>query len=180
MPIIKYNTIHLYESKYDPINYELLDAHKIDIDLCEKMREKDILLITNCSLKYLRNIVYKYALYFKREFGYDFIQYSDQREESLGKCRAFIFEQGYLTVGAACFRYRKYDDYHGWALQWVWIHPYYRDQHIFSNAFPFFKQMFGDFYIEPPFSKTMEYLINKFYGSFDEMVSLITPDLNKL
>lgn len=40
-------------------------------------------------------------------------------------------------------------------MQWVWIHPYYRREGLLSAAWPMFKERFGCFLVERPFSAAM-------------------------
>jgi hypothetical protein len=120
----------------------------------------------------LRKIVVRYAKYFRREFGYDFVQYQDLNEDNPDKCQAFIFGKysyyGINTIGACCFRFRKGKNSNWWALQWIWIHPYLRSQSFFKNKlFPFFRDRFGNFYIEPPYSRTMKSFIKKYYRDME-------------
>jgi hypothetical protein len=118
----------------------------------------------------LRRAVEWIAHYFRREFGYDFVQYSvDERDEDPGerddsRDRAFLWAnpttldgRGTVeAVGACCFRWRDYEDAPpGFALQWVWLHPYCRDRGTLTTAWPDFRERFGDFIVETPLSRAM-------------------------
>lgn len=66
------------------------------------------------------------------------------------------------TVGACCFRWREWVDApHGWALQWILLHPYFRHQGILSNAWSLFTQRFGSFHVEEPLSEAMHNFLFK-------------------
>lgn len=110
----------------------------------------------------LRNAVETCAIYFRREFGYDFVQYSATPFDKDDICaRAFLWVERHHfdwqpTVGACCFRWREYTNApHAWALQWIWMHPYARGRGLLGAAWPAFRQRFGDFIIEGPLSEAM-------------------------
>jgi hypothetical protein len=86
--------------------------------------------VTPKSPVQLRRVVERFAIYFRREFAYDF-----QRFEA-GE-RPPVFEKPYAAylftnernshprvwTGACCFRWRKYADVGDrWAMQWMWLH----------------------------------------------------------
>jgi hypothetical protein len=119
-------------------------------------------MVTDESPMVVRKAVARLALYFKREFSYDFIQYDARENDPLA--RAFLFttrdydrEHYYsLAVGACCFRWREWDDAPpAWALQWVWLHPFMRRQGVLSRAWSFFEARFSGFEAEPPLSDAM-------------------------
>lgn len=124
--------------------------------------------VTNRSPRPLRQAVYQYAKYFRREFDYDFVQYAVQDEES---ARAFLLvgdigvdHRGPVRFidGALCFRWREWRDADpGWALQWVWLHPYARNRGRLTRAWPQFKAAFGSFHVEGPLSRAMTGFLGK-------------------
>ena len=100
--------------------------------------------------------VYQCARYFRREFDYDWVQYEIKDCED-PTCVAFMWfpwdvspsDDFWLpVVGACCFRRRE----NGWALQWVWMHPFFRRQGLLRQAWAGFRAEFGDFEIETPSS----------------------------
>ena len=103
------------------------------------------------------------AWLFKREFRYDFVQYLADDDDPLS--RAFVFttkdenrydEDAVVVLGAGCFRWREWTDApHGWALQWIWLHPYARNKGHLTSVWPLFKDRFGNFAVEPPLSRAM-------------------------
>ncbi len=60
-----------------------------------------------------------------------------------------------------CFRQREYKDGLIWCLDWLWIHPYARDRKVLTKHWLTFNSKFGDFFIEPPYSKAMQPFIEK-------------------
>jgi hypothetical protein len=107
------------------------------------------------------------ACYFRREKEYDFIQYS-AREKPDSKDRIFIFtrptiEEKNLVLGAIVFRWITYNNFlpSQWSLNWVWLHPFLRNKGILTDFWPFFVELYGDFNIESPISKSLWHLLKK-------------------
>lgn len=122
--------------------------------------------LKDCGRSY-KNALQKIALFFKREKGYDFVQYTaDEVLDSNIKAFIFISERNYeldSIYGGCCFRKRKYKDGGiSWALQWIWIHPYEREKGHFKKAFPLFKDLLGEFEIEGPYSRPMWNFVSKY------------------
>jgi hypothetical protein len=117
-------------------------------------------VITPRSSKSGRMATYVLAMYFRREFQWDFVQYHHDNHGN-ERDRVFLWTQEPLrhdkvAVGAICFRWRDYEDApHGLALAWVWIHPYLRRKGILSAYWPFFREVYGNFYVERPISTAM-------------------------
>lgn len=119
-----------------------------------------------------RKAVHDMALYFKREFNYDFPQY-DYREEKPDELLAaylwvhpdfidFAVDFRIPCIGAACFRLRnRADAPSSWAMQWVWFHPYLRRKGLLAASWPHFNEGFPDFICEPPLSESMELFLKK-------------------
>ena len=110
------------------------------------------------SPKSHRIAVRKLAQFFRREFHYDFVQYDEDDGDSA--CVAYlwaapdcILENWRIhCIGACCFRHRE----KAYALQWVWMNPFFRCRGLLSEAWPRFEKAHGDFQIEPPLSYAME------------------------
>lgn len=119
------------------------------------------------SPKSIKNAVYKIAQYFRREFRYDFVQYAQEEDFTEDESQIFIWtHREYTTnevvIGAARFNWRKWKDApDGWALSWVWIHPFEREKGRLSNSWPIFKKKFGDFFVEPPLSNAIRHFMKK-------------------
>lgn len=107
------------------------------------------------------------AYYFKREFGYDFVGYKADEDQDK-KDRIFLLLEGdyrdeeYNAVGAIVFRWRKYSDApEQRVLDWTWIHPFLRGTGIFTDYWNIFRDIYGDFRVEPPHSKAMHAFLVK-------------------
>lgn len=138
----------------------------------EREDESTPQLVTIDSPLEQRQAVHRIAHFFRREGGYDFVQYESDTRYEQEDCIAYLFLEHigsgesrrrkgietvcYPCIGAACFRYRNYQDVRpGYALQWVWIHPYRRRHGLLKAAWPTFKREVGTFMIESPLSDDM-------------------------
>lgn len=125
----------------------------------------------------IRRAVYHFAVMFKREFKYDMVQYSIEREKPNDDdvTKPYIFghydgEGKINAFGACCFRHRVdyYQDVHDhWGLQWIWIHPFMRSQGVLTDFWPYFEDKFGDFMIERPVSRSMKGFLNSKQMKYD-------------
>jgi len=111
----------------------------------------------------LRLRVEKFANYFRREFAYDFIQYSAKND---GGYSAYLFCDktfaGHLAIGACCFRWSEEVEIKScWILQWVWLHPYFRDRGYLTDAWEYFNKKLGPFAVESPLSNAMGSFLEK-------------------
>jgi hypothetical protein len=122
----------------------------------------DLIEVSSGSRVTYRNAVQAHATFFRREFHYDFIQYD--AEEHDPNCRVFMWvEQRHYpahAVGSVCFRFRPYRTAEGtitsgWAMMWIWLHPYCRRQGLLKSLWPYLLHRFGSFYVEPPHSAPM-------------------------
>lgn len=109
-----------------------------------------------------RSTLERLAKYFQREFRYDFIQYisSEPRSDDIGFLWSVeIMDKRVVdaAVGGCVFRSREA----GWALAWVWFHPFVRRQGLLSDAWPYFRRRFGSFDVEEPLSDSMDKFLAK-------------------
>jgi hypothetical protein len=133
-----------------------------------KLPQEPLAVTWKSPLK-LRQEVERFAIYFRREFGYDAQQFSAAEKPKTDKkpyaAYLFINETNHwprVWVGACCFRWREYQDSESrWAAQWAWMHPYYRGKGILSSAWDKFHELHGNFICEPPFSPAMKAFLLK-------------------
>jgi hypothetical protein len=123
----------------------------------------------------LRKAVYQCARWFKKEFQYDYTQYGYNGREDDPNHVAFLWphpdsilllgndEFVLAIIGACCFRWRNdyWNQDHCWAMQWMWLHPFYRHRGLLSQAWGGFRGEFGSFVAEPPLSDAMEGFLGK-------------------
>lgn len=149
------------------------DKYAIKLPIIEEsIAHGGFLEITKSSPKEHLEALEQLASYFKREFKYDGIQFCSN--EHIGEhveYSGFVFtESAYDAMkegdsvtptrflGGGCFRNREHKDGKHWWLDWVWIHPYARNKGLLTKQINYFKERFGDFYPEPPLSKTMQHI----------------------
>jgi hypothetical protein len=107
--------------------------------------------------------VERFAHYFRREFGYDFVQF-EAHEDVRWTARPqnddphpYLIAYRNRLVGAACFRWRVYTNVAPtWWLAWIWLHPYARRRGVLTQAWPIFTADHPGFFVEPPLSTAME------------------------
>ena len=140
----------------------------------------------------------QFAKYFKREQGYNFVQFdakdiNDPNSPFLG----FLFaesglnqmteEHGNYTpsllVGGGCFRYETLANNETRAkLDWIWLHPYNRNSGNLSRYWPQIKSLANDskgFLLELPVSKPMRtFLKKKAHG--DALDPIVAEYLDKI
>jgi hypothetical protein len=129
-------------------------------------------IVTECSSLTQRCMVERFAFYFRREMHYDSVQFRIRESEGALHDKqwvAFLFvsRNDILPhgVGATCFRWRHWGHAPAsWAMQWAWLHPYYRNQHYLTDKWPIFCSLFGDFVVEDPLSPAMQVFYNKHKG----------------
>jgi hypothetical protein len=94
------------------------------------------------------------ASYFRREFNYDFVQFSELDDGYV----AYLLLEGstgeYRVIGGLCF-FQQEPPEPQWGLHWVWIHPFERRHGRLRALWPFFRNKFGDFSVEYPLSDAM-------------------------
>lgn len=121
-------------------------------------------MVINESPESYKEALKELGYYFRRECSYAFCGYEPNdcgRKASL-YVRGFIFtnmdEYNLRALGGTVFRKKK--DYKTgeeiWVMQWIWFHPYIRCKGRLKEAWPFFKEMFGDFVVDRPHSNSMK------------------------
>lgn len=125
-------------------------------------RDLDAPWVDVSSPKWKRKAVYDRALEFKRELGYDFVQWQtdpDYDSEAVG----FLFSDDEdRIVGACAFRPQPAGrGKNPWRLDWIWMCPDARRRGLLGHQWDRFRQRFGVFDIEPPISEAMQAFLRK-------------------
>jgi len=153
-----------------------MDDYSITLPVSEIFASTSGVMIVekNSKLVYRQNLE-SFALYFKKEFKYDFIQYeANEHLYEDNKYNGFLFseqawdrlEEGkpmpYRLVGGGCFRPRESTNREPlWILDWIWLHPFFRHRGHLSTHWQYFRQQYGEFIIEQPYSADMEKFLAK-------------------
>jgi hypothetical protein len=141
-------------------------SHYYRIDLKETPERyygQSLVKVSAFSPLQLRREVEKFGYYFRREFDYA-IQFE---ASEMGPYSAYIFSshEGFLWVGACCFRKCIFPDLDGMeldSLQWAWLHPYFRNRGILRSHWTALKAEHGDFFLEHPLSPAMRSFFLKY------------------
>lgn len=118
----------------------------------------DVAILIDRSPLLLRRAAEQFALYLKRQFRYDFLQYSAKNPCGV----VFLWSEGETdslrkAVGAAHFVSRTHSSGVAvWWLSWVWFHPFVRRKGYLKDIWPYFRARFGRFGVDAPLSKEME------------------------
>ncbi|EHK7543350.1 hypothetical protein H2659_17705 [Vibrio cholerae] len=151
------------------------DFYSIELPVFRRIyRQNNVIKITTDSGIEYRTALEKFALYFKREFRYDFIQYeSDEHLYSNYEYVGFLFidsahdlydENDSVApqrgIGGCCFRKRS----DVWVLDWIWLHPFCRRRGVLTNSWDLFLAMFGSFEVEKPISVEMQKFLENIEG----------------
>jgi hypothetical protein len=123
-------------------------------------------MITADSPLALRLAVARLALWFRREFHYDFVPY--EADSHPPDCQIFAWadddrehNRQAPLIGAAGFDVEDRLPARPWMLGWAWFHPYARRQGYLSHAWPLFRERFGDFLVRFPLSEPMQAFLAK-------------------
>jgi hypothetical protein len=118
------------------------------------------------SPRWMQTEMYRRATAFKREFGYDFVQWHPNGEfgDDVRGVR-FVDHSGAFglgaIVGACCFRVRARHGPPCWELDWIWLAPPARRRGILTLAWDGLVQRFGQFDLCPPVSDAMQAFVRK-------------------
>jgi len=98
--------------------------------------------------------VHSRALRFKRDFGYDFLQWPSvtTRDRLDPRWVGYLFADAEGAIDGAC---GFFCDKGAWRLDWAWIRPDRRRQGLLAARWPCLLSEFGDFWIEHPISDEM-------------------------
>lgn len=158
------NNLHKLREKYKNKNHFSYNQNQIDLledpgfngDCYEKV---NIAIIHEFTPKSIKNECSKLALYFKRMFGYDFFGYDGWGSNDKHIIYYWYIKQmGYINIIGFCIFENTNS---GWGLAATWLHPYYQNHGVLSYYWQKFKNIFGDFWVQPPFSKTMTQFLKK-------------------
>lgn len=139
----------------------MVDFYTIQLPQPTKGIDRDLVAVDRRSPRTHHAILERFALYFKREFHFDFPQF--EAGELQVDFRAWIFaaepDSGWRAFGAACFRPNEDPacTQTRWSLDWIWLHPYFRGRGHLKEAWPIFTGALGGcVFVQPPYSSAME------------------------
>jgi hypothetical protein len=160
-PVVRQSTITapLVFSRHDPDDeraehYAALE--RLESAGLQPERFKMLEPVTACSDALHRRAVWTLAGYVSWELHLDGVPYPYAGEKVPIHLRAYLWVDRGAAVGACCFLpFAPKSDDGQWSLEWVWMHPYARRKGLLLSAWPFFRERFGEFVIQPPLSSAM-------------------------
>lgn len=130
--------------------------------LAEVAARKDAALVECSSPPWKHREIYRRALAFKREFGYDFVQWQSEKGDDDPSVQGILFTNAEnVIVGACAIRLREYEGKSWPGLQWIWLAPKYRRIGILTSQWSQLRRRFGDIRVEPPVSPAMQAFLKK-------------------
>jgi hypothetical protein len=111
------------------------------------------------------NAVELIGLMFQRQFHYDFRPYSAESHGDNPKQDVWLFVvEGFhtdLLVGACEFERGVFINVPPdiSILQWIWLHPGYREKGVLTDAWPFFIERYGPIGVTHPISTSMDHFL---------------------
>lgn len=113
-------------------------------------------LVDYSSPPWMHKEMYERALLFRREFGFDFVQWGSRTSSDDLTAEGYLFVNDVgAIVGAASFRLRRFKGQRYRALQWIWVAPIHRRTGVLTRIWGALKARYGAFYVEPPVSDAM-------------------------
>ncbi len=124
-----------------------------------------VIYVHSSSLKKYKEAIECFGLYWCRELDYSPPYRTEDHYEN---CEGFLFRNPHdlNVVGGGCFSknqtvMKDKTQKLVWWLDWVWIHPFFRHKGYLSRAWPTFKNVYGNFIVQRPYSKPMECFLKK-------------------
>lgn len=120
-------------------------------------------LVKTTSATWKHKEMYIRAVAFKREFGYDFVQWQSEKGDKDPYVQGFLFtDEPGAIVGACSFRRDdKMDNNDFWVLDWVWICPKERRKGHLAKRWERLRKRFGNFRLTFPVSDDMKTFLAK-------------------
>ena len=150
----------------------VIDKRSLDRNVDVTFRQRtpdDAALVVSSSPLSLRKRVETLARYFRRVFGYDFINY--QAAHCPPDCEAWLWTtpggDGRLyATGHAVFWRQDFEDRPEpeWELGSVWQHPYERRQGRLTEVWPYWQDRYGPFWVSTPLSSAMRDFLSRAAG----------------
>lgn len=128
-------------------------------------RKGDVFLrgvVTNRSPAWMHHEMYERAYAFKRELGYDRIDWFADPKEARPDSEGVLFVSDDATIVGACAFFRK-KSVNGWVWQfsWVWVAPDHRRKSVLSRYWQFLKDRYGPFVLAFPVSAEMQAFLRR-------------------
>lgn len=121
---------------------------------------KEASWVDHRSPQWKYDLMYGRARAFKREMGYDFIQWPSTPLDDVEPIGFLFADDDGRIVGACGFRPVSSQP-GAWAMDWIWLCPSSRRQGYLERHWPLFRSRFGDFALTHPLSAAMATFLEK-------------------
>jgi hypothetical protein len=115
----------------------------------------DAVWVDAASPNWMHVAMSRRARAFKREFGYDFPQWSDVSHANPGGVAFAFLDHECRMIGGCAFRLGSSKNSRN-KLDWIWFCPSARRQGHLTRAWPRLVNRMGEFDLEPPVSEAMQ------------------------
>jgi hypothetical protein len=119
------------------------------------------------SPPWLHQLVYQQAHYLQQQEHYDFTQWDAKRGITENECEKdihalLLIEEPQLIVGAASWSWVLWNNHTpSWCMNFIWIAGTWRRKGVLSKRWPIWRETYGAFIVEPPWSESMEAFLRK-------------------
>lgn len=122
---------------------------------CALEKDPDAVWVDANSPEWMHVAITRRARAFKREFHYDFLQWSDDAHANSGAVAFAFLDDEFRMIGGCAFRLAGGRNFRN-KLDWIWFCPSARRQGHLRRAWPRLVDRMGEFDLEPPVSKAMQ------------------------
>jgi hypothetical protein len=147
----------------------------IDAPVIEFPGYPPVIFIEHTADKKLKDLLAGIASNFKKEMRFDHLQYDDSMHRTadiigvlfLHRAMDLVEHDDHFpcrVVGGGVFVDRS----GRFELDWVWLHPFFRNRNRLRNNWKLFQKRFGHFSVAPPLSAHMSLFIKKHHAPAGE------------
>jgi len=112
------------------------------------------------SPKWMQREMYERATRFRREMGFDFVQWTAPGRVADQEARGHLLTDEHGAIHGAC-SFRPHGGTGRWGLQWIWVRPEARRTGILSRQWEDMRRRYGDFLVEGPVSPAMQAFLER-------------------
>ena len=127
--------------------------------------------------------MYKIAKYFKEELNYDRVPFPILGTISK-EYKALLFTEEALDIykkepmpyriyGACVFTLMTFKEGNNyWVLEWIWLHPFFRNRGNLKKNWKILEEEFGNFLIRKPISNDMNSFLENVSSKYEHKIIL--------
>ncbi|WP_370304580.1 hypothetical protein [Pseudooceanicola sp.] len=130
--------------------------------------DPDAVWVDANSPEWMHVAITQRARAFKREFRYDFLQWSDDAHANSGAVAFAFLDDKFRMIGGCAFRLADGRNFRN-KLDWIWFCPSARRQGHLRRAWPRLVDRMGEFDLEPPVSEAMQAFVAAMQSSGNDV-----------